>query len=117
MTIGVGAEMTTTDNSNDLYEVILIESDDDFAVICPGIPGAISQGKDRKEALVMIADAMAMCRLHPLPGEDDPARQAELREIGKAKIAELVAECEQEGLEYYVCEVAPQLMQPPITTV
>lgn len=108
--------MTTTDNSNDLYEVILIESDDDFAVICPGIPGAISQGKDREEALVMIADAMAMAQMYPLPGDDIPERQAELRELGKAKIAELVAECEEEGLEYYVCEVAPRLIQPLVTT-
>ena len=100
---------------NNLYEVILIESDDDFAVLCPGIPGAVSQGKDREEALVMIADAMAMCRMYPRPGEEDPARQAELREIGKAKIAELVAECEEEGLEYYVCEVAPKLIQPLVT--
>lgn len=104
--------MTAVDNSNDLYEVILIESDDDFAVLCPGIPGAVSQGKDREEALKMIADAMAMCRMYPLPGDDEPARQAELRELGKAKIAELVAECEEEGLEYYVCEVAPKLIRP-----
>ena len=104
--------MPTSNQNNDLYEVILIESDNDFAVICPGIPGAISQGKDREEALVMIADAMAMCRMYPLPGDDIPERQAELRELGKAKIAELVAECEEEGLEYYVCEVAPKLMHP-----
>ena len=104
--------MPTIDSSNDPYQVILIESDDDFAVICPGIPGAASQGKDREEALKMIADAMAMCRMYPLPGEETPERQAELRELGKAKIAELVAECEQEGLEYYVCEVSPQLIRP-----
>ena len=99
---------------NDLYEVILIESDDDFAVLCPGIPGAVSQGKDREEALKMIADAMAMAMANvPAAWDDDnPARQAELRELGKAKIAELVAECEEEGLEYYVCEVAPKLMRP-----
>jgi hypothetical protein len=100
---------------NDLYEVIFIESDDDFAVICPGIPGAVSQGKDREEALVMIADAMAMCRMYPLPGEESEACREELRQLGKAKIAELVAECEQEGLEYYVCEVAPKLIQPLVT--
>ena len=57
----------TADTNNDLYLVILIESDDDFAVICPGIPGAVSQGADKEEALKMIADAMAMCRLYPLP--------------------------------------------------
>ena len=97
---------------NNLYEVILIESDEDFAVICPGIPGAVSQGKDREEALKMIADAMAMAQMYPLPGDDDPERQAKLRELGKAKIAELVAECEEEGLEYYVCEVEPKLIRP-----
>ena len=101
---------------NNLYEVILIESDDDFAVFCPGIPGAISQGKDQEEALVMIADAMAMAQMYPLPGDDIPERQAELREMGKAKIAELVAECEEEGLEYYVYEVAPKLMYPLVET-
>lgn len=104
--------MPTTGDSNDLYDVILIESDDDFAVLCPGIPGAVSQGKDREEALKMIADAMAMAQMYPLPGDDDPARQKDLRELGKAKIAELVAECEEEGLEYYVCEVAPKLIKP-----
>ena len=109
--------MPTTQQDNDLYEVILIESDDDFAVICPGIPGAVSQGKDREEALVMIADAMAMCRMYPLPGEESEERREELRELGKAKIAELVAECEEEDLEYYVCQVAPQLMQPLVPAV
>ena len=104
--------MAVANDGNDRYEVILIESDDDFAVICPGIPGAISQGKDKGEALAMIADAMAMAQMYPLPGDEIPERQAELRELGKAKIAELVAECEQEGLEYYVCEVAPKLMYP-----
>ena len=78
----------TADTNNDLYQVILIESDDDFAVICPGIPGAVSQGADMEEALKMIADAMAMCRLYPLPGEESPARREELCELGKAKIAE-----------------------------
>ncbi|MDE2788066.1 MAG: hypothetical protein OXL37_15575 [Chloroflexota bacterium] len=100
---------------NNLYEVILIESDDDFAVFCPGIPGAISQGKDQEEALVMIADAMAMAQMYPLPGDDIPERQAELREMGKAKIAELVEECEEERLEYYVCEATPHLISPPVS--
>ena len=109
--------MPATQMDNELYEVILIESDDDFAVICPGIPGAVSQGKDREEALMMIADAMAMAQMYPLPGDDVPERQAELRELGKAKIAELVAECVEEGLEHYVCEAAPQLMQSLVPTV
>ncbi|MDE2788277.1 MAG: type II toxin-antitoxin system HicB family antitoxin [Chloroflexota bacterium] len=107
--------MAVANNGNDLYEVILIESDDDFAVICPGIPGAISQGKDREEALVMIADAMAACRMYPLPGDDMPERQAELRELGKAKIIELIAECERDGWQYELHQVTPQLIRPPST--
>ena len=104
--------MATAHDNNDLYEVILIYSGVGYAAICPGIPGAVSQGVDQQDALAMIADAMAMCRMYPLPGEEIAARREELRQLGKAKIAELVAECEEEGLEYYVCEVAPKLINP-----
>ena len=107
--------MANTNDDNDLYEVILIESDDDFAVLCPGIPGAISQGKDQEEALKMIADAMAMCRMYPLPGEEDETRREELRELGKAKIAELVAECERDGWQYELHQVTPQLISPRVS--
>ena len=107
--------MPVTGTNNDLYEVILIYSGVGYAAICPGIPGAVSQGMDQQDALAMIADAMAMCRMYPLPGEDDPARQAELREIGKAKLAELVAECERDGWQYEVHEVTPQLISPPVS--
>ena len=39
---------------------ILIEQDEEgmFVVECPSLPGCISQGKTRKEALVNIKDAM-----------------------------------------------------------
>ena len=107
--------MPSTNDNNDLYEVILIYSGVGYAAICPGITGAVSQGVDQQDALAMIADAMAMGRMYPLPGEDDPARQAELREIGKAKIAELVAECERDGWQYEVHEVTPQLISPPVS--
>ena len=106
--------MNTT---NDLYEVILIYSGVGYAAICPGIPGAVSQGTDQQDALAMIADAMAMCRLHPLPGEEKEARREELRELGKAKIAELVSECERDGWKYEVHQVTPQLISPPVTAV
>ena len=59
---------------------------------------------------------MAMGLMYRLPGEDDPERQTELRELGKVKIAELVTECKEEGLEYYVCEVAPKLIYPLVET-
>ena len=41
--------MATEHGSNDLYEVILIESDDDFAVICPGIPAPCRKAPTRKK--------------------------------------------------------------------
>ncbi len=107
--------MTTTDNGNDLYEVILIYSGVGYAAICPGIPGAVSQGTDQQDALAMIADAMAMCRMYPLPGEEKESRREELREQGKAKIAELVAECERDGWQYEVHEVTSQLISPPVS--
>ena len=107
--------MTTADNINDLYEVILIYSGVGYAALCPGIPGAVSQGVDQQDALAMIADAMAMCRMYPLPGEDVPARQFELRDLGKTKIAELVAECERDGWQYELHQVTPQLISPPVS--
>ena len=107
--------MANTNDGNDLYDVILIYSGVGYAALCPGIPGAVSQGTDQQDALAMIADAMAMCRMHPLPGEDDPARQAELRERGKAKLAELAAECERDGWQYEVHQVSPQLISPPVS--
>jgi len=107
--------MPVADNGNDVYEVIIIASGKDYAALCPGIPGAVSQGTNREGALNMIADPMAMCRAHPLPGEESAARQEELRALGKARIAELAAECERDSLEYYVCGVAPQLIRPLAT--
>ena len=104
--------MTTADNINDLYDVILIYSGVGYAALCPGIPGAVSQGVDQQDALAMIADAMAMCRMYPLPGEEDETRREELRELGKAKIAELVAECERDGWQYEVHQMTPQLISP-----
>ena len=107
--------MPTANTDNDLYEVILIYSGVGYAAICPGIPGAVSQGADQQDALAMIADAMAMGQMYPLPGDDVEPRRTELRELGKAKIAELVAECERDGWQYEVHEVAPQLISPPVS--
>ena len=107
--------MPSANDDNDLYEVILIYSGVGYAAICPGIPGAVSQGTDQQDALAMIADAMAMGRMYPLPGEEKESRREELRELGKAKIAELVAECERDGWEYEVHEVKPQLISPPVS--
>lgn len=99
------------------YEVILIESGDGYAVLCPGIPGAVSQGTDREDALAMIADAMAMCLMHPLPGEDSESRRAELRRLGAGRIEELVMECQRDGWAYEVCKVVPKLINPKVSAV
>ena len=107
--------MPGTGTNNDLYEVILIYSGVGYAALCPGIPGVVSQGTDQEDALAMIADAMAMCRMYPLPGDDEPARRAELREKGKARIAELVEECQRDGWKYEVHQVTPRLISPPVS--
>ena len=107
--------MPTANDNGELYEVILIYSGVGYAAICPGIPGVVSQGTDQEDALAMIADAMAMGQMYPLPGDDLEPRRTELRELGKAKIAELVAECERDGWKYEVHRVAPQLISPPVS--
>ena len=68
MGVLVGAAMETIGSGGDLYEIILIDSGEGYAAICPGVPGAVSQGTDRVDALAMIADAMATCRLYPYNG-------------------------------------------------
>ncbi len=40
------------------YPVVLIESEEGFAVGCPTIPGCWSQGATREEALINIQEAM-----------------------------------------------------------
>jgi predicted RNase H-like HicB family nuclease len=39
------------------YPVILIESDEGFAVSCPALPGCLSQGETREVALANIREA------------------------------------------------------------
>lgn len=43
--------------------VVTIERDEDgmFVAECPAIPGCLSQGKTREEALRNIQDAIALC--------------------------------------------------------
>ena len=77
--------MPAAKQDNDLYDVILIYSGVGYAALCPGIPGAVSQGTDQQDALAMIADAMAMGRMYPLPGEEKASRREELRSWEKPK--------------------------------
>ena len=44
------------------YEVLLVTHPEDqgYAVLCPSLPGCVSQGDTREEALEMVADAISM---------------------------------------------------------
>ena len=57
------------------YPVILIKSDEGFAVGCPALPGCWSQGKTQAEALANIREAI---QLWLEVAEEDARREAEL---------------------------------------
>jgi predicted RNase H-like HicB family nuclease len=40
------------------YRVVLIRSEEGYAISCPALPGCWSQGKNREEALSNIRDAI-----------------------------------------------------------
>ena len=42
------------------YRVLLIESEEGFAVSCPALPGCWSQGRTREEALEYIREAIRL---------------------------------------------------------
>ncbi len=55
------------------YKVLLIKSDEGFAIGCPALPGCWSQGKTREEALSNIREAI---QLWLEVAEDDIRRDA-----------------------------------------
>jgi predicted RNase H-like HicB family nuclease len=42
------------------YKVLVIESEEGFAVICPALPGCCSQGRTHEEALANIREAIRL---------------------------------------------------------
>ncbi|MDB6058705.1 MAG: hypothetical protein JWO95_2549 [Verrucomicrobiales bacterium] len=56
------------------YQVILVESEEGFAVSCPALPGCWSQGKNREDALQNIREAI---RLWLEVAEEDALREAQ----------------------------------------
>lgn len=42
------------------YPVVLIETEEGFAVSCPALPGCHSQGSTREDALAAIRDAISL---------------------------------------------------------
>ena len=57
------------------YKVLLIKSDEGFAIGCPALPGCWSQGKTREEALSNIREAI---QLWLEVAEEDIRREAAL---------------------------------------
>lgn len=55
------------------YRVVLVESEEGYAVGCPALPGCWSQGANREEALVNIREAI---RLWLDVAEEDALRDA-----------------------------------------
>jgi predicted RNase H-like HicB family nuclease len=55
------------------YKVLLIKSDEGFAISCPALPGCWSQGKTREEALQNIREAI---QLWLKVAEEDIQREA-----------------------------------------
>ena len=60
------------------YSVILIPSDEGFAVTCPALPGCWSQGKTQEEALANIREAIQLW----LEVAEEDARSEAGREAG-----------------------------------
>ena len=40
------------------YKIVLKESEEGMSVLCPGLPGCWSQGKDEEEAIANIREAI-----------------------------------------------------------
>lgn len=59
------------------YKVVLIRSDEGYAVSCPALPGCHSQGDTEAEALENIRDAIAGW----LAVNEDLLREGEIREV------------------------------------
>ena len=56
------------------YQVVMIESEEGFAVSCPALPGCHSQGASHAEALANIREAI---QLWLQVAEEDARREAE----------------------------------------
>jgi len=81
-----------------IYRVILIESDEGFAVCCPALAGCWSQGGTEAGALEMITDAITeLLDVGCTPAKDG----------GAAAEAEIMREASEDRLKVTVREVRP----------
>jgi len=65
------------------YKVLLIESEEGFAVNCPALPGCWSQGQTREDALDNIREAI---RLWLDVAEEDIRRDAQSQGAVEAEV-------------------------------
>ena len=75
------------------YDVVLIRSDEGYAVHCPALPPCWSQGATREEALENIRDAIAEYLDYQ-------------REKAAQRKADLISEARREGCRVEECAVA-----------
>ena len=59
------------------YKIVLKKTDEGYSVSCPGLPGCWSQGKNEKEAIENIKDAIE----EYLAAVYDSIKDAEIREV------------------------------------
>lgn len=59
------------------YKVVLHESEEGFAVSCPGLPGCWSQGETENEAVENIQDAIR----EYLAAVDEVVKEGQIREV------------------------------------
>ncbi len=81
------------------YEVVLLKTEEGYAVTCPALPGCWSQGTTRDDALVNIADAITLyleCTLEQTRERRD----------------NLVREATEDGLQVELCDLP--INQPAI---
>jgi predicted RNase H-like HicB family nuclease len=72
------------------------EADDGYSVICPAIPGCVSQGDTLDEALANIREAILLCL--EVRGEDGLPVPDETPEIIAQEIEECLKDRAEEGL-------------------
>ena len=92
------------------YEVVLVRypypDDEWLTAVCPAMPGCVSDGQTRAEALQMIADAMALF-LEPSPGWTLAVFEGER---AQAEMAATLADCHRDGGVTEVHWVSPRFM-------
>ncbi len=81
------------------YEVVLLKTDEGYAITCPALPGCWSQGPTRDDALINIVDAINLyleCTLEQANERRDS----------------LVREATEDGLQVELCNIS--INQPAI---